>query len=208
MKTDILDSSNKKTGEAELAPSIFEAEVKESLLHDVVVCQLASRRAGTHSTKTRAFVRGGGVKPWKQKGTGRARAGSIRSPLFRGGAVIFGPSPRNYGYKLPKKVRAAALRSALSAKVPSRTVTVVDNLTFDAPKTKQAVAMLSSLGLAGKKVLFLLEARNEAVEKSFRNIDRVKIMMAAGINVYDILDADALVMTNGVLEAITERLAK
>ncbi|MBF0171290.1 MAG: 50S ribosomal protein L4 [Nitrospinae bacterium] len=208
MKTDILDTANKKTGEADLAPSVFEAEIKESLLHDVVLCQLASRRSGTHATKTRAFVSGGGVKPWKQKGTGRARAGSIRSPLFRGGAIIFGPSPRDYGYSLPKKVRAAALRSALSAKAAEKAITVIATVAMDAPKTKQAAAMLAALGLADKKVLLLLDTRNEAVEKSFRNIDGVKTMHAAGINVYDILNADALLMTNGALEAITERLSK
>jgi large subunit ribosomal protein L4 len=208
MKTEIVDITKKKVGEAELPAAIFEAEIKESLLHDVVVSQLASRRSGTHKTKTRAEVRGGGVKPWKQKGTGRARAGSIRSPLFRGGGIIFGPSPRSYAYRIPKKMRAAALRSALSVKAAENAITIVDQIAFDAPKTRQAADTVAALGLAGKKILLVLAARNEAVEKSFRNLDKVSIIMTEGVNVYDVLNAEAILATHDAITALTERLAK
>jgi len=207
MNVDILDSAAKKVGEAELASSVFEVEVKPHLLHDVVVDQLAHRRAGTHKTKGRSEVRGGGSKPWKQKGTGRARAGTIRSPLFRGGGVIFGPTPRSYGGSLNKKVKRAALKSALSVKAAEAAITIVDSFSFAAPKTKEAVTALSALGLSAKKTLVVLGSKDTNVEKSFRNIARVNLVRAEGINVYDILNAERVVVTKEALNSIQERLA-
>lgn len=206
MKLDIVDTRNKKVGQADLDSSVFEVEVKANLLHDVVVAQLAARRSGTHSTKGRHEVRGGGAKPWKQKGLGKARAGSIRSPIFRGGGVTFGPKPRDYSYNLTKKVKRAALKSALTLKAQEKALIVVDALPFDEPKTKAGVATLEAFGITGKKTLVVTHGVNLAVEKSFRNIPSVNLLRSEGVNVYDLLNSEAVVMTKDALTAIQERL--
>lgn len=211
MQFDIFDSSNKKVGTAEGADEIFSAEVKPHLLHDVVVSQLAGRRRGTHKTKGRSEVRGGGRKPWKQKGTGRARAGTIRSPLFRGGGVVFGPTPRDYSIKLTKKVKRGALVSALSLKASESALRIIDELNFTEPKTKSALEILKTHGLLDKKVLVVIDGAdstdaNGAVEKSFRNIPTVNLVKTEGVNVYDLLNADVIVMTRIAFEKTGERV--
>ncbi|MBI5816166.1 MAG: 50S ribosomal protein L4 [Nitrospinae bacterium] len=207
MLLDIIDAKKKKVGEVELAPSVFEVEVKAHLVHDVVVSQLASRRAGTHKVKERDEVRGGGAKPWKQKGTGRARAGSTRSPLFRGGGTVFGPRPRDYGYTMPKKAREGALRSALTARAKENVIMVVDGIALEAAKTKKAAALLGKLGLSGK-TLIVVDGKDKNVELGFRNLPDVKLLQAAAINVFDLVNADHIVMTKDALGKIQERLAK
>lgn len=207
MQIDVTDTSKNKVGEAELLPSVFEAEIKTHLIYDVVVSQMASRRAGTQKAKLRNEVRGGGKKPWKQKGTGRARAGSIRSPLFAGGGVVFAPRPRSYAYEIPKKARKSALISALSSRVKENAVTVIDKIAFDEPKTKVAQAMLATMGLGGK-TLFVIADKDVNVELSFRNIPSVKTIRSGGLNVYDILDANNVVFTKDALDRIQERLGQ
>ncbi|MBI4665448.1 MAG: 50S ribosomal protein L4 [Nitrospinae bacterium] len=207
MLVDVLDLSKKKVGEAELSPSVFEAEVKEGLIHEVVLWQLAKRRAGTHNTKVRSEVSGGGRKPWKQKGTGRARAGSIRSSLWRGGSITFGPRPRDYSYSIPKKVRRGALISALSSKVKENAVVVVDSVALAEPKTKLAALALNNLGLSGK-TLVVVDKIEPNTGLGFRNIPRVKLMSAQGLNVYDVLNANNLLITKEALGVIQESLGK
>lgn len=208
MDIPVVDISNKKVGQASLSPAVFETEIKPSVIQDVVVAQMASRRSGTHSTKTRNEVRGGGAKPWKQKGLGKARAGSIRSPIFRGGGITFGPKPRNYSYNPPKKVRKSALKSALSLKAKENALIVIDNLPFEEPKTKQAVAALSALEILNKKTLVVIESANAPVEKSFKNIPTVKLIRAEGVNVYDLLNAQIVLLTKAALLKVEERLGR
>ncbi len=206
MQIEIKDISNKKVADADLAPKVFEAEVKKHLLHDMVVNHMANLRSGTHKTKGRSEVRGGGKKPWKQKGLGRARAGSIRSPIFRGGGIIFGPTPRNYGYNMPKTARRAALRSALSLKTQEESFLVVDKIELAEPKTKEAVAAISSLGLADKKVLLVLSDQTKNTALGFRNLPKVKVVAQDGLTVYDMLNADCVVCDQGALDKLQERL--
>lgn len=207
MQIKLVDTKKKKVGDVELLPSIFEAEVKPHLIHDMVVCQMANRRAGTHSTKGMHEVRGGGRKPWKQKGLGRARAGSIRSPLFRGGGIVFGPKPRDYSYNLTKKAARGALISALSLKQNENALIIVDKLVFKEPKTKLAVKTLGGLGLTGK-TLIVSNNKDDNIDKSFRNIPKVKQILAKAINVYDLINADHVLMTKEALDSIQERLGK
>jgi len=174
-------------------------------LHDAVVSQLARRRQGTHDTKTRSEVRGGGRKPWRQKGTGRARHGTIRSPIWRGGGVVFGPHPRDYSYKLPKKVRRLALKSALSAKVNSGDIVVLDELRLEYPKTGEMVKILKNL--KADDALLVIAEWNEAVAKSARNIPNIKSLEASGLNVYDILAYDKLVITKDAVARVEEVFA-
>lgn len=199
-KIDVLDAAGKKTKKsADLDDALFGIAPNTAVLHQVVTAQLAARRAGTQSTKTRAEVRGGGAKPWKQKGTGRARAGSTRSPQWTGGGVALGPKPRDYSQRTPKKMVRLALRSALSDRAADGKVKVVD-FGWDAPKTAQAVAALKDLGLDGK-VLVVLRAEDEAVWKSFRNLTDVHILTAGELNAYDILVADWVVFTPDTVPA-------
>lgn len=202
---DVLDRNNQKVGQVELSEAVFGAEVKPHLLHEVVVWQLAKRRAGTASTKIRKEVRGGGRKPWRQKGTGRARSGSRRSPLWRGGGVTFGPKPRDYDYSVPKKVKKAALRSALSSKLGEDKLTVLRGFDLEAIKTKDFVAVLSNLS-AGN-CLVVIPAVDEMVEKSGRNVPRVKVLRAEGLNVYDILKYDRLLLLESAVAGIEEALS-
>ena len=207
-KVAVYDITGKQTGEdIELMDYVFGVEFNEAVVHQAVVMQQANERQGTHATKTRGMVRGGGRKPWKQKGTGRARAGSVRSPLWVGGGTVFGPAPRSHAKDMPRKARRLAIRCALSAKVAEGALVVVDNLTFDAPKTKDAVAMLTGFEAADKKALIITDGENENVEKSSRNIEKVKALSNDCLNVYDILNAEKVLLAKDAVARIEEVLA-
>ncbi|MGH2539954.1 MAG: 50S ribosomal protein L4 [Actinomycetota bacterium] len=200
---DVLDTQGKKAGSRDLAADIFEAPVSVPLMHQVVVAGLAGLRAGTHSTKTRGDVRGGGRKPWRQKGTGRARQGSIRSPQWAGGGVAHGPHPRDHSMRVNKKMRKGALRSALTDAHRSGKLVVVSDIAFDEPKTKRAVELLGALEVTGKVLVVLGEPTGDgAVEKSFRNLSDVRVAYAGGLGTYDVLLADRVVLTADALDAI------
>lgn len=201
---DLINIKREKVGELELKPDIFAVEVKKYLLHETVIMQLANRRRGTASTKTKAEVRGSNAKPWRQKGTGRARAGYRQSPLWRGGGIAFGPKPRDYSYRIPKKVRRAAIRSALSLKIQQNKFLVLDKMIELArPKTKEIISILSNLG-SPKKALFLLLGIDKNFLLSARNIPGVKISQAEAINVYDLLYYDTVIATKEALNKIEE----
>jgi large subunit ribosomal protein L4 len=200
---EVYNVQGEQVGELELSPEIFEAEVNEKLLFDVVQMLLAARRRGTANTKTRGEVRGGGRKPWRQKGTGRARHGSIRSPIWTGGGITFGPSPRKYRYLLPKKMRRAALRSALTSRLANKGITVLNELKLTAPKTKEIVQILNNLGLGGSVLLVTGEADSN-IYKSARNIPGVDTAVAGMLNVLDILNHDALLLTKDAVARIEE----
>ena len=205
-KVAVYNSANQQVGDIELNDSIFGVEMNAGLVHQAVVMQLASRRLGTHATKTRGLVRGGGRKPWRQKGTGRARSGSTRSPLWVGGGTVFGPQPRSYTFRMPKKQRRLAIKCALSDKVASGDFIVLDDLQFDAPKTKSVVKMLGDFGVDAKSLIITLD-ENENVELSSRNIPGVKAINTMGLNVYDILNHTKLFITKAAIEKIEEVLA-
>ena len=190
-------------GTVELDATTFGIEPNVPVMHQVVTAQLAARRSGTQSTKTRAEVSGGGAKPWKQKGTGRARAGSTRSPNWIGGGVALGPKPRSYAQKTPKKMIRLALRSALSDRASEGKVVVVDEWNFDTPSTKGAIAALAALGIEGK-VLLVLDRNDVAAWKSFRNLGHVHIIETAELNTYDVLVSDYVVFTKSTLPAVEE----
>lgn len=200
---DVLKPTGKKAGSRQLAPDIFESKVSVPLMHQVVLAGLAGIRAGTHSTKTRGEVAGGGRKPWRQKGTGRARQGSIRSPQWVGGGVSHGPQPRSHDMHVNKKMRKGALRSALTDALQSGKLAVVDGLTFETPRTKQAVELLETLDLKGKILVVLPEpTQTGAIEKSFRNLTRVQIAYAPGLGTYHILWADRVLFTADALDRL------
>lgn len=205
-KVTMFNQSGSEVGEIELTEAVFGIEPNESVLFDAIIMQRASLRQGTHKVKGRSEVRGGGRKPWKQKGTGRARQGSIRSPQWRGGGVVFGPTPRSYSYKLPKKVRRLAILSALSTKVLEQNMLILEDLTFNAPKTKEMTAVLKGLSV-DKKVLIVTDTTNEFVELSARNIPGVTVINVDGINVLDVVSHDKLVMTKAAAEKTGEVLA-
>ncbi|MCM2677686.1 50S ribosomal protein L4 [Alkalicoccobacillus plakortidis] len=205
-KVTVFNQTGSEVGDIELADSVFGIEPNESVLHDAVVMQQASLRQGTHKTKGRSEVRGGGRKPWRQKGTGRARQGSIRSPQWVGGGVVFGPTPRSYSFNLPKKVRRLAIKSALSSKVLASEVVVLEDLKFDAVKTKDMAAVLSGLSIA-KKALVVVSDYNENVELSSRNLPNVTVLTADSVNVLDVLKHDKLVLTKAAVEKVEEVLA-
>jgi large subunit ribosomal protein L4 len=205
-KLDVINMANEVVGSAELADDILSAEVKPALIHEVVVMQLACRRAGTHMTKTKGNVSGGGTKPWKQKGTGRARSGSTRSPLWRGGGTIFGPLPRDYSYSMPKKKVKVALKSVLSAKYAESVVSVIDNLNLKEGKTKEAVEILKRFN-ADRGVLFIVDdSIDEKAVRAFRNISCVDFLHINGLNVYDIVNARKIFIMQSCLPALEERL--
>lgn len=207
-KVAVYDMTGKQTGEEiELMDYVFGVEFNEAVVHQAVVMQQANERQGTHATKTRGMVRGGGRKPWKQKGTGRARAGSVRSPLWVGGGTVFGPAPRSHAKDMPRKARRLAIRCALSAKVAEGALVVIDNLTFDAPKTKDAVALLNGFEAVDKKALIITDGENENVEKSSRNIEKVKALSNDCLNVYDILNAEKVLLAKDAVARIEEVLA-
>ncbi len=204
-KVSVLSQTGASVGEIELNDAIFGIEPNEAVLFDAVIAQRASLRQGNHKVKNRSEVAGGGRKPWRQKGTGRARQGSIRSPQWRGGGVVFGPTPRSYSYKLPKKVRRLALKSALSAKVVEQNFVVLDALTLDAPKTKDFAAILKALEI-NKKALFVTAELNENVALSARNIPGVTVLTANGINVLDLLGHEKVVFTQDAVKKVEEVL--
>ena len=204
-KVSVLSQTGASVGEIELNDAIFGIEPNEAVLFDAVIAQRASLRQGNHKVKNRSEVAGGGRKPWRQKGTGRARQGSIRSPQWRGGGIVFGPTPRSYSYKLPKKVRRLALKSALSAKVLEQNFVVLDALTFDAPKTKDFKAVLAALEI-NKKALFVTAELNENVALSARNIPGVTVLTATGINVLDLLGHEKVVFTKDAVNKVEEVL--
>ncbi|MCF6097665.1 50S ribosomal protein L4 [Thermovorax subterraneus] len=202
-KVALYNMQGQQIGEVELSDSVFGVEVKPEVMHQVVVNYLANQRVGTASTKTRGEVRGGGRKPWRQKGTGRARHGSIRSPLWRKGGIVFGPKPRSYKYTLPKKLKRLALKSALSAKVRDNEIIVVDQLTMDIPKTKEMVKVLTNLN-ANTKSLIVLATPDINVVKSARNIPGVTTTTANTLNVYDILNHEKVIMTMDAVKRVEE----
>lgn len=204
MQLDVVDIQGKKVGAVEVADAVFAAPVREDLFWEVVKAQRAARRAGTHATKTREFVRGGGKKPYRQKGTGNARQGSNRAPNFVGGGVVFGPHPRDYSYTVPKKVRRAALASALSLRAKEQKLVVVDQLAFDAPKTKQIAAVLKALGLSS--VLVVDKRENDKLTLSVRNLSDAKYIAPEGLNVYDILNYPGLLISKDAVKAVENRI--
>jgi len=204
---DLVDQSNSRAGTLDLSPRVFEAADRPHLLHAEVRRQLASRRAGTHATKNRAAVSGGGSKPWRQKGTGRARQGTIRAPQWSGGGIVFGPVPRDYSHRLPKSVRQAALRGALSLRLREGVLRVVDALALDAFSTRRMVELLSGLGYDGSRpLLVVIGEADERVERSARNLPWVSVLRAEGLNVYDVLRHQELLMTRAAVEAAEARL--
>ena len=205
-KVTVYNQTGSQVGEIELAEAIFGIEPNEAVLFEAVMMQRASLRQGTHKVKTRSEVRGGGRKPWRQKGTGRARQGSIRSPQWRGGGTVFGPTPRSYAYKLPKKVRRLAIKSALATKVVENNIVVLEDLVLNAPKTKDMVAVLKGLTVEKKALIVTVDA-NESVELSARNIPGVTVITADGVNVLDVLHHDKLIMTKAAVEKVEEVLA-
>ena len=202
---DVFNLNHEVTGQLELSEAIFGVPVKTHVLHEVVVYQLAKRRAGTSKTKGRSEVRGGGKKPWKQKGTGRARAGTSRSPIWRGGGTIHGPHPRDYEMHIPKKVRRLALKMALSQKVLDDEFRVIDQFKLDRIKTKDFVELMDRFELG--KTLIVLPEPDEVIEKSARNIPNVKVLRSEGLNVYDLLDYHVVILSRECVGRIEEALA-
>lgn len=203
LQLDILNKNNKPVGKVELPSDIFGAKVKKGVLHEVVRNYLANQRQGTAVTKTKGKVRGGGAKPYKQKGTGRARAGSIRSPLWRGGGTVFGPLQRDYSYKLPKKVKWAALSSALTAKFLDGELIVIDDLSITAPKTKILAELLERLGLKNN-VLIIVAERDKVLELAARNIPKVDVAKVNELNVYSVLVHKRLLMIKDAVKRMEE----
>ena len=200
-KAPLVDQAGKKIGDRELPSELFEAQVNGPLMHQVVVAGAAAQRAGTHSTKTRAEVRGGGRKPWRQKGTGRARHGSIRSPIWTGGGVAHGPKPQDHSMRVNKKMKKAALRSALTDSLQSGKIALVQGFSFDEPSTKDALGALDAMGVGGR-VLVVIDGPSDVVEKSFRNLAHVRVTYAKAIGVYELLAADKVVFTADALDVL------
>jgi len=198
----LFNIEGKKVGGVTLNESVFNVEVNKAVLHQVVVAQLANKRQGTQSAKTRAEVRGGGIKPWRQKGTGRARQGSIRSPQWAGGGIVFAPKPREYRVSLPKSMRRVAMKSALTAKVLENEMIVLESLELDAPKTKTIVTMLKAFDV--KKALIVTAESNANVYKSGRNVEGIQVIPVNNINVYDLLKYDNLIITKDAVSKLEE----
>jgi large subunit ribosomal protein L4 len=202
-KVQVVDASGKKVAQRELAPEVFEARVSVPLMHQVVVAGMAAIRRGTHATKTRGDVSGGGRKPWRQKGTGRARQGSIRAPQWSGGGVAHGPHPRDHSMRVNKKMKRGALRSALTDALTSGKVSVVDELSFDEPKTRRAAEVIEALELEGAVLLVLPGPSSDGiVERSFRNLASVRVAYVPALAVYEVLAADRVLFTQGALDAL------
>ena len=198
----LFNKEANKVGDIELNENIFAVEVNESAMHQVVVALLANKRQGTQSAKTRAEVRGGGIKPWRQKGTGRARQGSIRAPQWIKGGIVFAPKPRDYRMSIPKSMKRVAMKSALTSKVQAGEFVVVDNLDFEAIKTKQVAAMINAF--EAKKALIITAESNEIVYKSARDIEGVNVIPANNINVYDLLKSGKVIITKDAVSKIEE----
>lgn len=203
---EMKDASGKKVKDAELSAAVFEIEPNVHVMHEVVRSQRAARRQGTHDTLTRGQVRGGGKKPWRQKGTGRARQGTIRAPQWAGGGTVFGPHPRSYAFKVPAKVVKLAMRSALSAKLADGEIVVVDQLSFENPSTKQAAEVLKNLGLEGRVTIIVPDDEVNTF-LSFRNLSKVRVIGVSELNTLDFIDNKALVLTDAALTRIEEVLA-
>jgi large subunit ribosomal protein L4 len=204
---ELVKAGGKRGGSVDLDPAVFEAVVKPHLFHAEVRRQLTRRRAGTHSTKNRAFVSGGGIKPWKQKGTGRARQGTIRAPQWAGGGIVFGPVPRSYEHTLPRKMRRAALRSALSLRLREGKLAVAESLALEAPRTRLLLEALRGLGLEGS-VLVVIDGEDRNLELAARNLPKVDVLRAEGLNVYDVLRHEGLLLTQAALARIHARLGE
>ena len=202
----VFDQNKQESGEVTLASDVFEIEVRPEILNLVARAQMAAKRAGTHNAKTRAFVSGGGVKPWKQKGTGRARAGSNRSPIWRGGAVIFGPSPRDYSFKVNSKVRALALKMALSSRLAAETLMVVKGIELPEAKTKHFAKVANTLGL--NKALIVASEESAELTRSVRNIPGLTLTTVERLSVLEILKHKQLVLLEGAVESVQARFAK
>ncbi|QJD85082.1 50S ribosomal protein L4 [Cohnella herbarum] len=205
-KVSVFNVDGKEVGQLDLAEGVFGLEPNVHVLHSAVLLQQASLRSGTHDTKGRSEVRGGGRKPWKQKGTGRARQGSIRSPQWKGGGIVFGPTPRSYGFKLPRKVRRLAIKSALSSKVVDNQIIVLDQLSLSQPKTKDIAKLLNNLKVSRKALVVTADFDNN-VALSARNIPGVKFVSAEGINVLDVMKHDQLIITKDAVAKVEEVFA-
>jgi large subunit ribosomal protein L4 len=199
----IVDQSGATTGEVELSEAIFGGPINTAVMHQALLRQLANGRQGTHDTKTRTEVRGGGKKPWRQKGTGRARQGSIRSPQWAGGGVVFGPTPRSYRQEMPRKQRRLALRSALATKAQDGHISVLGSFDLEVPSTRAVVALLRTIE-AGARVLVVLGSHNEQLERSARNLAEVRVILAANLSVRDLITADTVLMTRDALDHVEE----
>ena len=204
---EIKDTKGKKVGTADVADAVFAIEPNTHVVHQVVRSQMAARRSGTHQTKTRGFVSGGGAKPYRQKGTGRARAGSSRSPLWVGGGTVFGPHPRSYAFKVPNKMVKLAMRSVLSDKTADSALYVIDSFGFDKPSTKQAVAIIKALGLETTKVTAVVAADDVNAILSLRNLPKVRVITTNEANTYDLVDSAALLVTKPALDYLEGVLA-
>lgn len=200
----VVNTKNESVGEIELSDKLFNRKVKEYILHDVVRMQRAARRAGNASTKTRVEVRGGGAKPWRQKGTGRARAGTRNSPIWRGGGVAFGPKPRDYSFKLNRKVKKQAIAMAMSARLQEGNLIILDDFTMDRIKTKDFVGIMDVLD--ADNALIIADNGNEQLDKSSRNVNGYKVLPVDGLNVYDILLHKKLILVQPVIESLEKRL--
>jgi large subunit ribosomal protein L4 len=201
---EIKDKNNNIVGKMNLNDEVFSVKAKAGVVHSSVVNYLANQRQGTHATKTKGLVSGGGRKPWKQKSTGRARSGSIRSPLWRSGGTVFGPQPRDYSYKLPKQVKRLAFMKAFQEKLSGGEVVIIEDLNFDKPKTKDMVAILGTLGFKNKSVLIVTPEKNDAIVLSARNIPGVAVTKAADMNTYDVCAYNMLLITKDALSKIEE----
>jgi large subunit ribosomal protein L4 len=199
---ELKDRNNNIIGKINLRDEVFGLQAKPVVLHEVVTNYLANQRQGTHATKTKGLVRGGGRKPFKQKHTGRARAGSNRSPLWKGGGTIFGPQPRDYSYNLPKKVKRIAVKTALSIKISEGAITVIDGFSLTQPKTKDMVTTLKNLGFEGEKVLIVTPEKDEAVILSTRNIPGVRVVRVSDLNSYDVIVSNRLLMTKDAVSRL------
>jgi large subunit ribosomal protein L4 len=207
MEIKVVNAANQEIETVTIKDEIANTPIKKHAVWETVKWQLAKRRRGTHSTKSRGEVRGGGKKPWSQKHTGRARQGSIRAPQWVGGGVVHGPKPRDYYYPLPKKVRKVALRSVVAGRLQEGSVIVVEDFAFEKPKTKQAIEFLKNLGLENEKVLIVVPELEENTYKSFRNLPNVKLLEIEGLNVYDMLCYDKCIFFKSTLPKLEERLS-
>ena len=204
-KLDMLNLNGEKVKEINLKDNIWNIEPNDSVLHDAVVLTLASRRQGTHSTKTRSEVSGGGRKPWRQKGTGNARQGSIRAPQWRGGGIVFGPTPnKNYTKKMNKKERRLALKTALTYKAKNNELIAIDSIKFETNKTKEMMLLLNKLDFVNKKVLLVIENLDENICLASRNIGNIKVVLPEEVNTYDVLNADRMLLTSNSLQKLEE----
>ena len=206
-KIEMLNLNGEKVKDIKLNDNVFGIEPNDAVLHNAIVLSMASRRQGTHATKTRDMVTGGGRKPWRQKGTGNARQGSIRAPQWRGGGIVFGPQPRDYSKKMNKKERRLALKSALSYKAIDSELVVVDSITMETNKTKDMLALLTKLNLVNKKVLMVVEELNDNICLSTRNLGNVKVVLPEEVNTYDVINADNMLITEKALEKLEEVLS-